>query len=94
MTIDVAILIAMFTAAIAFAGWLSSTKKDAGKREAQSAAMMTQLNAIAEDTKDIKAENRSLRTEIMEVRQVAIHAQERAEAAHKRLDRSGIDAHD
>lgn len=94
MTIELGITIAMFTLALAFSTWLSGTKREAGKQDAHNAEVKTMLNNIGEDVKDIKAEHRNLRNEVNEAKRIAIHAQERAEAAHNRIDRSGIDAHD
>lgn len=60
------------------------------------------LNNISEDVKDLKADNRNvshqidnlreeLRKDIKEIHDEAYHAKELAEAAHRRLDRAGIE---
>lgn len=85
------ILIATFSLIIAFVTFLSRSKKESGEQDAHNAKVIAKLDFIGEDVKDIKAEQRSFRTEINEIRSIATHASERAEAAHHRLDRAGLD---
>lgn len=91
LTEFVTILMAVFSLIIAFATFFSKAKKEEGEQDAHNARVITKLDFIGEDVKDIKAEQRSFRTEINEIRSIATHASERAEAAHHRLDRAGID---
>lgn len=66
------------------------------------AKIFTRLDTIDDGVRDIKADNRgirsdiaslrdTLRDEIRDVHDEAKHALELAEAAHRRLDRAGID---
>lgn len=83
--------IALLSLVVAFVTWLNKTKQDSGKQDAHNASISTKLDFIGEDVKDIKADQRSSRQEIAEVRNIATHASERAEAAHNRLDRIHIE---
>lgn len=81
------VIVAVLSLVIAFATWVSKSKQDYGKQDAHNASVLTKLDFISEDVKDVKADQRSFRQEINEVRNIATHASERAEAAHNRLDR-------
>lgn len=87
ITPAITILLAILSLIIAFATWLSKTKNDRGIDKAEDARVITKLEFISDDVKDIKADYRSFRTELNEVKTIAVHASERAEAAHNRLDR-------
>ena len=76
---------------VALAGLWRSSKRDEGSDRAQIAEVLTEVRFISNDLKDLKADYRSFRNEIKEVRAIAEHASERAEAAHDCLDRTGID---
>lgn len=91
---------AFITTCIGVAGFiiaaitLGMKSREGSKEEAEfDATIGTKLDFISSDIKDIKADQRSFRSEINDVRRIAVLAQERAEAAHSRLDRSGIDDH-
>lgn len=67
--------------------------------------LMTRLNAIDDNIRDLKADNRSvknditkmrdeLRDEIKEIRDMSQHALELSESAHRRLNRLGADPDD
>ena len=99
----VSLTVAIMGALIALATYLRNGKKDAkaeSQREASRDAeivkrdteIMTKLDFLGNDLKDIKADNRRTRDEVAEVRKIAQHASERADAAHRRLDRAGVDA--
>jgi len=69
-------------------------KKDEGEDRASNATVLTKLEFISDDLKDIKAEYRATTDELKKVREIAEHAVERANAAHNRLDRAKIDIRD
>lgn len=52
----------------------------------------SKLDGIDSGIRDLKAENRIMRQEISSANETAIKALDLAEAAHRRLDRAGIDA--
>lgn len=83
----ITIAIAAGTLTIAFVTWLSKSKNETGDIKAEDARLFTKLEFIGDDVKDIKAEYRNFRNELTEVRGIASHADDRAEAAHRRLDR-------
>lgn len=58
--------------------------EEVSKREAETVA---KLDFIGSDVKDIKADQRVIQRDISNVRDIAIQARDRAESAHKRLDR-------
>lgn len=87
----VSITIAAMAAVIALATYVRGGKSEAKGDAAKDAEVITKLDFIGNDLKDIKADNRRTKSEVNEVRQIAMHAQERADAAHNRLDRAGID---
>ncbi len=83
--------IAGFAALVAFVTYLRGNVR-ADRQDAETQAeTSTKLDFIANDLKDIKAENRRYSSELRDVREIAVHARERADAAHERLDRAGID---
>jgi septation ring formation regulator EzrA len=86
-------VIALLSLIVAFATWLSKTKQDSGKQDSHNAVVVTKLDGIDSNVKEIKEDMRTFRKDLEEVRDIAIHASERAEAAHHRLDRAGIDNH-
>lgn len=98
----VSVTIAILSFLVAFATYIRGGKQTVQGAAAERAETNLKLDFIGNDIKDIKAENRRTATEIQkmrenhntelgEVRDIAIHAQERAEAAHNRMDRAGID---
>lgn len=84
-------LVAIGSLAVAFVTFLSRQRDNHANDRARDAEMITKLEFIGSDVKEIKLENRQAREELAEVRGIAMHAQERAEAAHNRLDRAHID---
>lgn len=86
--------VAVLSLVVAFATWLGKTKQDSGQQNAHNASMSTKLDLIWDDVKEIKAEQRVVRQEIGEVRVIATRAEDLASAAHRRLDRAGIDKHE
>lgn len=87
-------LIALLSLIVAFATWLSKTKQDSGKQDAHNAVVLTKLDGIGSNVSEIKKDMRTFRKDLDEVKTLAAHASERAEAAHNRLDRAGIDTRD
>lgn len=90
----ITVLIALLSLVVAFATWLSKTKQDSGKQDAHNAVVLTKLDAIGDNVSEIKEDQRTFRKDLEEVKSLAAHASERAEAAHNRLDRAGIDIHE
>lgn len=66
---------------------LMSRRKQNDDASRQEASMSTKLDFIGSDIKDIKADQRIIQRDINEVRDIAMHAKESADAAHRRLDR-------
>ena len=87
-------VIALLGLVVSFATWLSKTKQDSGKQDAHNAVVVTKLDGIGDNVNEIKEEMRTFRKDLEDVRKIATHASERAEAAHNRLDRAGIDKHE
>lgn len=87
----VSLTIAVMGALIALATYVRGGKHEVKDDAAQDAQVLTKLDFMSNDLKDIKADNRRMKGDLVEVREIALHAQERADAAHNRLDRAGID---
>lgn len=87
-------IVALLGLVVSFATWLSKTKEDSGKQDAEHAVVVTKLDGISDVQKETREEVRRLMAKIDEVDHTAHHALERAEAAHNRLDRAGIDKHE
>lgn len=93
MTLEqIGLLVAFAGVVISFSVFISNSRKDAGKQEAMFAQINTKLDFQANDLKEIKAADRAREREIQETREIANTALERAQAAHKRLDRAGVDS--
>lgn len=101
----VSVTVAVMSALQALATYIRGGKQVVKGDAAERAETNLKLEFIGNDIKDIKAENRRTasdiqkmrenhNTELGEVRDIALHAQERAEAAHNRMDRAGIDTLD
>lgn len=87
-------VIALLGLVVSFATWLSKTKADSGKQDAHNAVVITKLDSISDNVREIKERQTSLEIRIGEVDKKATHACERADAAHNRMDRAGIDRHE
>ena len=72
---------------VALATYSRGSKSDEKEDGRNDGRVLARLDSIDNGIRDIKAENRSMRNEIKEVRDIALHAEERAEAANNRLDR-------
>lgn len=90
----ISIIIAFVGVCVAFVGTLANAQKDNAKAEGRMAEIVTKLDFIGDDLKDMKASYRSVTNELQAVRDIANRAQESANSAHKRLDRAGIDIHE
>lgn len=89
ITITIAVLGFIVALATYSRGGKTSAKED-GENDGR---VLARLDSIDNGIRDIKAENRAIRSELTDVRDIAQHAVERAEAAHSRLDRAGVDTH-
>lgn len=67
------------------------SESSASEQASRDATISTKLDFIAEDVKDVKAEQRAIQRNVNDVRDIAVKAKESADAAHRRLDRAGID---
>lgn len=92
-TAHVTALVAVLSLVVAFATWLANTKRSSGQQDAHNASVVTKLDLIADDIKDIKADYRSISRKVDEVKDVAIRAEDSAKAAHRRLDRMAEEGH-
>lgn len=117
ITSFISLVIGFVGAIIAFATLWSSSKKNTKEETKESvethAELQSQLNVLSntiaprlntidDGIRDLKAENRNTRSEMValrdsihdelrEINDKATHALDLAEAAHRRLDRAGID---
>lgn len=96
LTLDGSITVLTFVIAIigcvvAVSGVGSRQRNEVKNEEHHIASISTKLDFISEDIKDVKAEQRIFQRDMNEVRNLAMRASERAEAAHRRLDRIGLD---
>lgn len=87
---EIALLISAVVALFGILTFAFARSGDHGKREYWEGQTTNKLDGIIDDLKDMKAQQRMTDQRMNEVRDVAIHAQERADAAHERLDRAGI----
>lgn len=72
---------------IAIVTLMLNSKKTNDEHAKQEGTVGAKLDFIGSDIKDIKADQRIIQRDVSDVRDIAIRAQDRAEAAHKRLDR-------
>ena len=92
MSIEViSVVISLCGVVIAFAVFISNSRKDAGKQEACYSQINAKLDFIGDDLKTMRAEHRSYEARLAETREIAQRAEIQANAAHKRLDRAGVD---
>lgn len=89
----ITLLISVCSVGIAFAVFMRNSRHDSGKQDQHNAEVVTKLDFIGEDVKDVKADQRAFQSQINDVRTIAINAYDKAESAHNRLDRAGIDKH-
>lgn len=87
-------VIAIIGCVVAVSGVGSRQRDEAKQEEHHIATISTKLDFIGEDVKDVKAEQRVFQRDMNDVRKLAMRASERAEAAHRRLDRIGLDKSD
>lgn len=90
----VTFIIAIIGCVIAVDGAGLKQRSEVKKEEHYITTISTKLDFISEDVKDVKADQRSFQRDINEIRSIAIHAKERAESAHRRLDCIGLDKPD
>lgn len=98
-TLDSSITVLTFVMAIigcivAVSGVGSRQRNEVKQEEHHITTISTKLDFIGEDIKDVKAEQRVFQRDMNDVRNLAMRASERAEAAHRRLDRIGLDKPD
>ena len=72
---------------IAVVTLMLNSKKTNDEHAKQEGTVGAKLDFIGSDIKDIKADQRIIQRDISDVRNIALRAQDRAEAAHNRLDR-------
>lgn len=97
MTIDTNTAIAFCAFLVALVSLLANNKKDsiktAAKNEANQAEIRSDLKHIKDNTDTIADKLDRLEQKEQDTREIALSARDRAESAHKRLDRAGIDMH-
>lgn len=97
MSFDVPTAVTMTIAVLGFfvalATYLRGGKTSAKEDGENDGRVLARLDSIDNGIRDIKAENRAIRSELTDVRDMSQHALDRAEAAHARIDRAGIDTH-
>ena len=90
MTIEVALLLSGVSVAFAIYFGIASKrrneKKDTQEETAASTAVMMKLENIADDLKEIKAENRNFREDISMLRERVAKVESSLKSYHKRLD--------
>lgn len=72
---------------IAIITLMLNSKKVNDEHAKQEGTVGAKLDFIGSDIKDIKADQRIIQRDISDVRDIALRARDRAEAAHNRLDR-------
>lgn len=72
---------------VAIVTLMMNAKKKSDEESKREATVGTKLDFIGSDIKDIKADQRNIQRDVSAVRDIALHACERADAAHSRLDR-------
>lgn len=87
-------VIGLIGCVLAVSGAGSRQRDEAKKEEHYITTISTKLDFISEDVKDVKADQRTFQRDINEVRTIAMEAKSRADAAHRRLDRIGLDKPD
>jgi hypothetical protein len=92
-TETISLIIAFLGVCIAFATSMSNARKDASKAEGRMGEIITKLDFISDDLKDIKADYRRISVELQEVRDIAVRAQASAASAHKRIDSADLEHH-
>ena len=97
-TSEIALFVSALACGAAIVGVIRNSKKDTSESAAEGAVVVTKLDFIGNDLKDLKAEYRATRNEVKEAHDLAERARERAneayehaDAAHRRLDRTKID---
>ena len=84
--ISITLLVSIVGAIIAISDWIGGEKKKASAQESHNATVLTKLEFISDDLRDIKSDQKAFKQEVREARDIAQHALERAESAHSRLD--------
>lgn len=90
MTIELSLLLSGVSVAFAIYFGIASKhrneKKDTQDETAASTAVMIKLESIADDLKEIKAENRNFREDISLLRERVAKVESSLKSYHKRLD--------
>lgn len=90
MNIDVSTLISIISISIAgfvaVTNWKKGNKAEDKKEATEITTVIVKLENISNDTKDIKNELRNIRTEVGELRERVIVAEQTAKSLHKRVD--------
>ena len=90
MTVELSLLISGISVAFAIyfgiANKNRNSNKDLEERVKADTRLMTKLDMIADDLKDIKRENEARREEIENVKERVIKVEQSLKAYHKRLD--------
>lgn len=84
-------IIAIIGCIVSLSGVSSRQRNEVKNEEHYITTISTKLDFISEDIKDVKADQRTFQRDINEVRTIAMDAKMRADAAHRRIDRLGLD---
>lgn len=90
---QISVIIAAIALTITFATYVTNRFKEASKKEATLAELLTKLTNVSEDIKEIKMAQHDFHGELSETHDIATNALDRANYAHERLDRSGLYQH-
>lgn len=83
---EMALLVSALACFAGLAGMARNSRRDIGTDAAESATVVTKLDFIGNDLKDLKAEYRVTRDEAREARDLAERAHVRADEAYERAD--------
>ena len=90
-TEQLALLVTFGSFAVAFVAMIRNNNKENASDKAFMAKMSAQLDAIEVTVQEIKRDIHAAEKEAEQTRAIALYARDRAEAAHNRLDRAGVD---
>ena len=99
MTVEISLLLSGISVAFAIFFGISSknrndrkdTEQETEDRAATHTLLMTKLENIAEDVKEIKRDNREMRSEVQNLRDRVVAVEQSLKSYHKRLDGTKTD---
>lgn len=99
MTVEISLLLSGISVAFAIFFGISSksrnerkdTEQETEDRASTHTLLMTKLENIAEDVKEIKRDNREMRSEVQNLRDRVVAVEQSLKSYHKRLDGAKTD---